>query len=390
MVFSLLLLCGCWNYRELNEFSIVTGMAIDFKDNEYEVSLLFSNLKKSSGDSSSQAPQTVVLSDTGKTVYEAIKNIGLSAPKEMYFEHLAVVVLSEDVAREGIKKPLDFLLREPESRNSFYVLLSKNTSAKSTLTTISPLEEFPSQTISSNVSVTNKLQGKVRKTTFNEVVSIVLEKGIELTMSSITVIGDVEKGESEENIKKSVADTYIKLDTLGIFIDDKLVDWASEQQSTGINLINGAIEEAYYRVPCNDEGDYIIINTENLDRSIKAKLKDNVPSIDIKLDFEAIISETACSLDLMNSENMQELNQRSEDRIIEIVEDSIDVAKKNKADIFGFGHLFYANYYDYYKKVNDKWNDEIFPNLDINVDVKVNITSTGKAQNSSKGDDNER
>ena len=39
------LLTGCWNYKELNNYCIVTGISID-KDNgtnDYEVSLLISN-----------------------------------------------------------------------------------------------------------------------------------------------------------------------------------------------------------------------------------------------------------------------------------------------------------------------------------------------------------
>lgn len=34
----ILMLCGCWNYNELNNYSIATGMAIDYEDNKYIVS----------------------------------------------------------------------------------------------------------------------------------------------------------------------------------------------------------------------------------------------------------------------------------------------------------------------------------------------------------------
>ena len=38
-----LLLTGCWNYKELNNYSIVTGIAIDKLQEEYEVSVLIAN-----------------------------------------------------------------------------------------------------------------------------------------------------------------------------------------------------------------------------------------------------------------------------------------------------------------------------------------------------------
>ena len=45
--FTLIILTGCWNYQELNDYAIVTGMAIDLNKDEYEVSLLIANGDKS-------------------------------------------------------------------------------------------------------------------------------------------------------------------------------------------------------------------------------------------------------------------------------------------------------------------------------------------------------
>ena len=116
-----LLLSGCWNYRELNEYAIVTGMAIDYDQNEYEVSLLISNGKKSE-ESGTQA-QVTVSSGKGKTIYEAIKAISLSTPKELYISHLSVIIISEKIAEKGVNPILDFLLREPQSHQNFYLIL---------------------------------------------------------------------------------------------------------------------------------------------------------------------------------------------------------------------------------------------------------------------------
>ena len=40
------LMCGCWNYKELNNLAMTTGIAIDKIDNDYHVTLLISNSKK--------------------------------------------------------------------------------------------------------------------------------------------------------------------------------------------------------------------------------------------------------------------------------------------------------------------------------------------------------
>ena len=40
IIFSLvLILSGCYDYRELNDMSVVTGIGIDYKDDKYIVNL---------------------------------------------------------------------------------------------------------------------------------------------------------------------------------------------------------------------------------------------------------------------------------------------------------------------------------------------------------------
>ena len=74
-------LTGCWNYRELNDYAIVTGMAIDYADNKYEVSLLFSSSKKTDKD---QDSIITLYSDTGDSIYEAIKKISLFIHNKLF------------------------------------------------------------------------------------------------------------------------------------------------------------------------------------------------------------------------------------------------------------------------------------------------------------------
>ena len=104
IVSLLILFClsGCWNYKELNEYSIVTGVAIDKKEDKYEVSVLISNAPKSSTDNTSSESQIVVYSADGESIFEALKNVGLISPKELYLNSFSIFVISEEIASEGI------------------------------------------------------------------------------------------------------------------------------------------------------------------------------------------------------------------------------------------------------------------------------------------------
>ena len=84
IIISLILLfclTGCWNYKELNDYSIISGIAIDKSDDEYEVSILISNSSKTSSSETSSKPNVVVYTGRGDSIVAATKDIGLIRQK---------------------------------------------------------------------------------------------------------------------------------------------------------------------------------------------------------------------------------------------------------------------------------------------------------------------
>ena len=363
----LLTLTGCWNYNELNDYSIISGVAIDKSEDRYEMSVLISNSPKSnSSESNSSESQVVVYSGKGDSIFSALKQIGLISPSELYFGSFSVLVVSEEVAKEGINNAIDFFVRYPNSRKNFYVVLSKEAKAKDTLKIMTPLSSFPSQKITDNVKSTTELQGIISSKNFNDLLSTILTPGTELSLNCIEIVGDVEEGSSKENIESSQPKTYTKLGNLGIFKNDKLIDWADRDESLGINIINGAISEMFLDVEYKDG--YVVIDSTSFSSDVKVKLKDEQPVIDISLSGEARIVEVEGDIDLENSKVIEEIQKKANKKIKKRAEQAIDLATQNKTDIFGFGKMFYQEYPKYFKKKEKEWND----NLDK---IEININS---------------
>ncbi|KJB84520.1 hypothetical protein AZ66_30790, partial [Paenibacillus sp. E194] len=105
-----LLVSGCWNRREMNDLAIAVGMGIDKAENgQYEVFVQVVDpgevsARKPSGN---RAPVTLY-SAKGNTVFQAIRRMTTITPRKVYFSHLRIFVFGEEMAREGISKPLDF------------------------------------------------------------------------------------------------------------------------------------------------------------------------------------------------------------------------------------------------------------------------------------------
>ena len=363
-------LTGCWNYRELNEFAIVTGMAVDLEDNKYKLSFLIANGNKNE----SQQAQTSILTGSGESIYDAYKDISLMSPKELYISHLSIVIISEDIAKDGISNLIDYLMRDPQSHQNFYMVVAKDSKASDVLSILSPLADYPSQNITSNVATSEKLQGKISDASFNLFITKYLETGFEPIMNSVIVVGNTEKGQTTESQEKAKQDAYTKLDTIALFNKDKLVGWANQDESVGIDMVLGEISTLYLDIPCQDE--YVVTVSNNY--SINYEIKKN--KIIVSADAKGSLMEVGCKIDLEDEKEIENLEKKVERKMEEYLNQAISLAQSYKTDIFGFGNLFYKKYPKEYKKI-DNWN-EYFSKMEIEVKANFKYTSKGTLEQS--------
>ena len=383
LLISLIIICsGCFNYNELNNYAIATGMAIDISNNEYEVSVLISNSPKSSNQASGKNYTTVVYSGKGKTIYEAIKQIGLISPKELYIGHLSVLIISEDVAKTGINPSIEFLLQEPRSKKNFYVAISKDSKAKDVLSVTSPLTDFPSQNLATNLKTTTSLQGSVNATDFNTTLYKLVNIGIDLSLNGFSIVGDTKNGVKNSNIETNVPKAYIKLSPLAIFKDDKLVSWTTKNESRGINIINDKIKEIYLRLDC-DQGD-IVVDTEDLETK---KAIDKNGNVTLKTSGKASISEISCDIDLTKQSNINKLEKRIETKIKELENKAIKLSKKHSTDIFGIGLMYYQDNPDKYNKIKDY--DKFYKTIKFTTKVDIKLNTLGSIKQTLERIENE-
>lgn len=376
LISLVLLIGGCYNYKELNQYAIATGMAIDYdsEKKEYEVSLLISNSPKSGSESSSQY-QTVVYSGKGSTIYDAIKDIGMISPKEIYIGHISIVILSEETAKEGLTKALDFLLGEPKSKKNFYVALAKGEKAKNILSITTPLTDFPSQTLADNLQSTDYLQGAVAAIDFNTLVYYIVNDGIDPALNGFKIVGDEKDGAKTSNIETNLPKAYIKLTNLGIFKDDKFLKWANKDESRGINIINDSVSELYVETKCKDG--QAVIDIENLETKLEVS-KDGVVSINAK--GTGLINEVTCDVDLSKQEEVNKIEKKAEKKVESFMKDAVNLSKENNVDLFGIGLKYYQNYPKEYKKIDDWY--KYFDKLEFKLNVNIDLNHTGSIQQS--------
>lgn len=377
----LFLMTGCWNYQELNSLAITTAMAIDLTDEgEYEVSLLIANSRKAQTSSQENESQTVIYSGKGNTITQALKEIDLINPRQSYIGHVSIVIICEDVAEKGMKEILDFLVRNSESTKRFQFALARDAKAKDIIKVLTPLETFPAQNISDNIKVSHESQATSTSVRYSEFVYTLLEKGINPILPSVMILGDEKDGSKDKSLQQTIPDAIIKLGTLGIFKEDKLVAYASKNASKGINIIRDAIEEMNIYLKCGKNN--LTVKILQLKTNTKLKL-DDIPSIELSISSMGTIFEDNCKHDLNDEKTIKKIEKLAEAELKKLVKEGIETAKDNKTDIFGFGNLIYKNNPDFYKKYNN-WDNDGFTDLKINIKTNVDLKFKGSAKQSIK------
>lgn len=373
------ILCGCFNYNELENLSICTAMAFDLENDLYKVSYLIANAKKNEASSEKGEAQSVIYNGIGKSISEAVDDLITTIPHEPYVAHLKTIIISDELAKKGVQNILDFLLRYPESRNKFALYITDNEKAENTLKILSPIESFPSTSMLSNVKTSSIYQSKAIIVEYNDFVSTILEDGIEPILSSVKILGDIEEGGKTESLNQTYLAATLKTSNIGIFKDDKLLKISNNEETVGINFIKNKINELIIPIPCDKN--YIILNTENSETKTNLDFKDNKFNINLNIYVKAVINEVNCKIDLQSNENIKKIASDGEKIINEYIEKAINLAKENKTDIFGFGRMIYKNYPKKWKNLKDNWDNE-FSNLNIDSKITVKIKGTGALKQS--------
>ena len=381
-LFITVTLTGCGGYEELNNLSIVTAVAFDKVDDEYELSFLIANSPKAQTSAKEGEAKTTVYTGTGKTIAEASKDIEQIVPKQIYLGHINVVVISEDIAEDGFLKIADWLLRNPQTRKKFYLLQAKDVSAKNILKIVSPLESFPSQSIATLIESNAETKSIATSITYSNFIGQILEKGYDPVLPSITIEGNVKKGSNEKNLETTEPESYLVLGPLAIYKGDKLEGFSTEKESWAINVLKNEAKEVNYNVKYQNQD--ISIETSSLKSSIKIIDENN---IEITISGIGDIYNINNEIDI---QNYKEINKIEKAWSKSLKNDLSKVVKKvqnkYKSDIFGFGNLIYKNNPKTWEKLEKEWNSKYFPNLNVKIKTDLKITATGSLEKTIKED----
>lgn len=366
VIAAILFSSGCYDIRELDRVSIVTGLAVDKAEQPGNIELTIQIGKAGAlgGGENVGAPdeKPVQLIDAvGESVMVALESLRNDNSRILFFQHNQVLIIGEDQARTGIIPYLDTFMRNKESRFEVWVLVSEG-NAKDVLETEMELDEVSAVGIAKmikNHAETSKSLG-VRLLDF-------LSKITERSASAVAPIIKIIK---EEDIHR------LSLSGLAVFKKGQMTGKLTEDQSIGFSWVMGDLKGGNLSVE-TEKGSAQLAVMSSSSKLKPVFNKDRLQKMKADITGKFIIAELTGFKNMKIEQVIDLLKKGAADSIKKQVMDCYKKAQQLKSDIYGFGSYIYKYHAGRWKTIEKDW-DAVFSNLALEVDIKVDIQDTGK------------
>lgn len=368
-----ILLSGCWDRAEVNDLALVVGTVVDKKENgnvELAVQLIVPQGEKGGGEMMSGggggggAKLTYVVAEEGADVAAAIRQLQEKLPRRLFWAHNGEVIFGERLLREGIGGQLDFFDRYHGTRMRNFIFAAKSP-ASALLQTVPPVGRSSGEAI-------NRLAktGTVAGITLKDVLQMLKSD------SQAVIIPWIEQSPSVPGEEEKEAPS-LRLNGAAVLKKDKIVGRIDDKITRGVMWLRDEIKTAIVTVKPKGTKGYVSIELLESDTKMVPSVTGDKWKMNVRLQTKGNVIQNTTDLEMANPDVNKKLEKEVERDIQRVIMSTLDQVQKGmKADIFGFAEAFHRQYPGRWNRVKDRWN-EVFPKVEVSVDARVSISSSG-------------
>ncbi len=293
----ILLLTGCYNYKEVSDLAFISSFAIDYKENEFNIILEVQENDKDNKYSS------YFLEGTGKTIESAIQNASLSFNKDLYFINLDVLLISKEAANNKLHNILDYVTRDNNFALNFNVALCDE--QKDAIENIMKKDEIFGRYIK---TLFDNTDNNIIDVKLDDLLNGYLNKNLDIILPVI-------------NTKEET----ITIDQAVIFQKNKIIDYLDYQDISLYNILNNNHKNYYLEADNN-----VVFKTTHY--STKIYFKNNTLYIIPTLTGSLIEFET---INLNKNKKIDEITNKVNSKFNKEVDTLIKKLIKKKSDPLG-------------------------------------------------------
>lgn len=370
ILFFMMITSGCWSNHDLADLSLVVGIAIDKTDTgefELTVQIVKPGAIKPSGDTSGKNDAYVDVSASGESMFDASKNLLALVNRRLYYAHVQLYILSEEIAKSGISEVFDVIERRADSRRRTLVLISRGIKAKTLLGSKSKLESIPATHITEELEVSDTTSESF-KIEMIRILEEAVNKGNDIVLPVLYNSTSSSNPTQEDFPLRGAA----------VFKKDKLAGYLDPIQTMGYSFASGKVKSADLEIPNPmEKGRKVAIEVTHMESRLIAEIKNGQPYLGVKVAAKGEITEQHGGGDLTDDYVISTLETEAEKEIAGRIQDMLRIVQKEyHSDILGFNDKLYKNHHREWEKMVDHWED-IYSRTPINVNVEFEMRKSG-------------
>lgn len=400
---TLFLATGCWSRREIESLGFVNAVGIDTavgkthwelpgeeRDPEGLIQVTAHVVKPSAVITGERGPTVErpfwVVSSTGHTVFEAVRNLAEVSPRRLYWPHSRWVMFGEEFARTGVAKTFDWLSRDQETRRRALVGVVLGARTWDLLQVEFELERTPAQGGMGIMMNASRSTSTVIMTSVNDFLVALESEGIDPLAMRIEVVPYTYPYEITGEVIREQIKSVARLTGAAMFRGDKLVGWLDGREARGYNWILGKVKSGILVVDVPEIGSRRSASESRVGLEIirssgcfRPKIESNGSNIGIVIQIkaEANIMDVEPYINLFADPDVwRSMEQLMAKGIESEVLAAIRKAQDLGADIFGFGREIHRTHPKLWQEIRGGWY-EIFAEIEPEIEIEATLARSG-------------
>ena len=363
LIILISIISGNTNVTGIDKYYFVIAIALDKGNNnllKLSVQIPSNSNNNSKKDGSSQSSNSKIYSVEGKSINECITILNNYLSKKINLSHCSALVISEELAREGIRSYFNTFNNNSELRHSCQILISSK-EALDVLENVSASGEVFSSRLYDYLTTSVNYTAYTEKSTFGTIF-----QSLNNNYNDLSAIYTV------------VSDNLVQTSGIAIFKNDKMIGTIDANNSISHSIVSNLLNKCVITINNPFE------ESSKLDLNIslykKTKININVingsPFISISVFPEGTILSSGQSFDFTNNNNIKIVQNSVNSYLTQNIKDYLyKITKDYNSDIVGFKGIYKSKFLTEEEFNNVHW-DEIYQDSFYDVSVNTIITSS--------------
>lgn len=360
LIAILLMLAGCYNYRDINNVTFVTSMVFDLDPIGNVVIYMDCVRPYRDNNESSDNGKRILYKGTGKTVLEALRDVNMASSYKINVIQNKAFIFTEKAVKEGIDKFLDIINNDQEFLVKPYIFAYFG-DVERLLKVAASDEEYMGLFINDLVKK-NKANSRAIIVNINEYMT-----ASEIGANS-ALIGALE-------LRKDVIDERIELSGGVIMRNNVMQEKIDIMDGLTFNILEDKVKTGTLEIvnPQMEEG---FITFEILKNKTKTKIEYNGDRVLLTKDvnMKVTLAESQGRF-IVDKQSLQIIEDTTEIRIKEYLQAFFDKYNKKNIDILGVERMLEIKYPGLVK-------EDILSILDVDIKVNLDVEGTSNTKNS--------